>query len=166
MVGKLVKELGSCYTGMLRSILNVHSKQCVTNKELFRNRSTIIHNRERWTFSVCWFMFINWGICIKTVSHDFKAWGNKESGRSALIRDIDRGGLEPPSVRGLLYLLMKWHFIQGSMESHHFESQSAPWASLQSPHFEKSYYAPGPIWYIGVLMQSIGLDVSNVMTVT
>ena len=33
---------------------------------------------------------------------------------------------------------MKWHFVQGSMESYHFESWSAP---LAPPHFEKSGYA-------------------------
>ena len=42
---------------------------------------------------------------------------------------------------------MKLHFVQRSMESHHFESQSAPppltpEPPLPPPHFEKSGYAP------------------------
>ena len=41
---------------------------------------------------------------------------------------------------------MKLHFVQRSMESRHFESQSAslltPEPPLPPPHFEKSGYAP------------------------
>ena len=41
---------------------------------------------------------------------------------------------------------MKLHFVQRSMESHHFESLSAPLLTpeppLPPPHFEKSGYAP------------------------
>ena len=36
---------------------------------------------------------------------------------------------------------MKWHFLQGSMESRQFESRSAP-APLGVPYFEKAGYAP------------------------
>ena len=51
---------------------------------------------------------------------------------------IARGELEPP--------WMKWHFVQGSMESRHFESQSATKPPLSLPHFENLAYAPVFIW--------------------
>ena len=43
-------------------------------------------------------------------------------------------GINPP-----LEPQMKWHFVQGSMESHYFESRSAS-PPPPPPHFEKSGY--------------------------
>ena len=55
--------------------------------------------------------------------------------------------LLPPPRRNFSPSPMKSHFVQRSMESRHFESQSAPLLTpepLLSPlHFEKSGYTPG-----------------------
>ena len=67
-----------------------------------------------------------------------------------LLRGLARWGLGAcahPSVNSLApHSQMKWHFVQGSMESRHFESWSAslgnPEPPLPLPHFEKSGYAP------------------------
>ena len=52
------------------------------------------------------------------------------------------GGLSPLSQKPIpLSPQMKWHFLQGSMESRQFESRSVP-APVGAPHFENTGYAP------------------------
>ena len=68
-----------------------------------------------------------------------------------LFRGVTRGrwGLEPPQSEAQpppWASQMKWHFVQGSMESCHFEVRSAPQPPLTPPHFEKSGYAPAPFY--------------------
>ena len=64
-----------------------------------------------------------------------------KQGRSQ--RESGTGGLSPLSQTPIpLSHQMKWHFLQGFMESHQFESRSAPPPLRRPPYFEKPGYAP------------------------
>ena len=85
---------------------------------------------------------------------NLKTWNKHPLGHSSLCgySGIARGagGNCPPQAETLPSLVpqMKFNFVQRSMESGHFESQSAPPLTpeppLPPPHFEKSGYVP--VW--------------------
>ena len=88
------------------------------------------------------FSKFSWTICVRYVSLLSRIISSTIQGHGP---GVGGGEVEPSSQKpSPLSPQMKWHFIQGSMESHHFESRSAPgqWASLFAPSFWKVWLCP------------------------